>query len=347
VILPEPGALADDLALSDVEVLIRPLCVLRRELLSPRGLSGIGGALARDAAGLTRLIRRRGIGLVHSNTSVVLGGAAGAALARVPHVWHVREIYARFGASWPAYRRVLLSARALPCVSSATAAQFGGSPRAVVIPDGLAIDARRAPRAQARAALGLDAEAPVVAVLGRISDWKGQDVLVRALAEPALREAGAIGLLAGAPWPGAEDRLRQVTDLAQRLGVADRVRLIGFRDDVENVYGAADVVAVPSTQPDPLPGAAIEAAAAGCAVVASAHGGLPEILRDGETGRLVAPGDAAALARVCAELLGDERERERLGSAAALDVRRRFASARQIQKIEALYAAVLGSPPSP
>ena len=128
MILPEAGALADDLALSDVEVLIRPLCVLRRELLSPRGLAGIGGALARDAAGLTRLIRRRGIGLVHSNTSVVLGGAACAALARVPHVWHVREIYTRFGASWPAYRRVLLSARALPCVSSATAAQFGGSP---------------------------------------------------------------------------------------------------------------------------------------------------------------------------------------------------------------------------
>jgi hypothetical protein len=56
----------------------------------------------------------------------------------------------------------------------------------------------------------------------------------------------------------------------------------------------------------------------------------------------VAPGDAAALARTCVERLGDERERERLGSAAALDVRRRLASARQIQKIEALYAAVLG-----
>ena len=83
------------------------------------------------------------------------------------------------------------------------------------------------------------------------------------------------------------------------------MRLLGFRDDVENVYGAADVIAVPSTAPDPLPGAAIEAAAAGCAVVASAHGGLPEIIRDGETGRLVPPGDAAALARAAAELLDD------------------------------------------
>jgi glycosyltransferase involved in cell wall biosynthesis len=106
------------------------------------------------------------------------------------------------------------------------------------------------------------------------------------------------------------------------------------------VYGAADVIAVPSTEPDPLPGAAIEAAAAGCAVVASAHGGLPEILTDGQTGRLFSPGDAGALARVASELLDDERKRERLGSAAATDVRGRFASARQIQEIESLYDAV-------
>ena len=81
--------------------------------------------------------------------------------------------------------------------------------------------------------------------------------------------------------------------------------LVGFRKDVETVYGAADVIAVPSTAPDPLPNTALEAAAAGCAVVAAAHGGLPEIIRDGETGRLFAPGDAAGLARVIGELLDD------------------------------------------
>jgi glycosyltransferase involved in cell wall biosynthesis len=174
-------------------------------------------------------------------------------------------------------------------------------------------------------------------VLGRISDWKGQDVLVRALAEPALRERGAVALLAGDAWPGAEERRDAVVALAASLGVLDRVVLAGFRDDVENVYGAADVVAVPSTAPDPLPNAALEAAAASCAVVASAHGGLPEILRDGVTGRLIPPGDAGVLARVAAELLDAPSERSRLGAAAAADVRERFAPERLIDAVHSLY----------
>jgi glycosyltransferase involved in cell wall biosynthesis len=340
VVLPAEGELAGALRAGGIEVMIRPLCVLRRELLSPAGLVSLGPALVRDATALAGMIRQRRIAIVHSNTSVVLGGAAAAALAGVPHVWHVREIYSRFGRLWPGYRRVLLSARVLPCVSRATAVQFGARRRAVVVPDGLAVDPQPAPRAQARRALGLEPDAPVIAVLGRISDWKGQDVLVRALAEPGLRERGAVGVIAGDPWPGAEGRLRRVVEIAGGLGVQQRLRLVGFREDVGTVYGAADVVAVPSTEPDPLPGAAIEAAAAGCPVVASDHGGLPEILTDGETGRLVAPGDAAALARVCVELLDDPAQRQRLGTAAAVDVRARFSAGRALTSIQALYEAV-------
>jgi glycosyltransferase involved in cell wall biosynthesis len=336
-----PGELADVLRAAGVEVIERRVAVIRRGLASPRGLAELGAALARDTTALRALIRRRRIALVHSNTSVVMSGAAAAAAARVPHVWHMREIYSRYGYLWPAYRRLLVSSAAIPCVSRATAAQFaGGSPRVRVIYDGLAVDARRAPRRQAREALGLDLNTPVIAVLGRISDWKGQDVLVRALARPALRELGAVGLLAGDPWPGAEQRLARVVALARQLGVGDRLRLVGFRDDVETVYGAADLVAVPSTAPDPLPGAAIEAAAAGCAVIASGHGGLPEIIRQGQTGRLFAPGDDAALARIAAQLLGDEAERHRLGAAAATDVRERFAAARPPREFQALYDAV-------
>ena len=333
VVLPTEGELAGDLRAGGVEVLVRPLAVLRRD----SGLAGAAASALRDPVGLGALARRRRVSLVHSNTSVVLSGALAATIARVPHVWHVREIYARFARAWPLHRLLLGTASALPCVSAATAAQFRPRDPARVLHDGLALEPRRAPREAARAALGLTGDVPVVAVLGRISEWKGQDVLVRALAEPDLAERGAIGLIAGEAWPGAERRARRVLELARTLGVSDRLALVGFRDDLENVLGAADVIAVPSTAPDPLPGAAIEAAAAGCAVVASDHGGLPEILRDGETGRLVAPGDPLALAVAVAELLDDPAARRRLGTAAAGEVRARFSAERLLERIQALY----------
>jgi glycosyltransferase involved in cell wall biosynthesis len=342
-VLPDGGELVGDLRDAGVEVLVRPLAVVRRALLTPRGLAAIAAAALRDALDLRSLARARRVALVHSNTSVVLAGAVAAAAAGLPHIWHVREIYpgSRFERAWPVFRPMLLSAAALPCVSRATADQFRGSPRARVIPDGLAIEPRRAPREAARAALGLADDAPVIAVLGRITGWKGQDVLVRALAEPELSARGAVALIAGAAWPGAKERASAVRDLALTLGVEDRVHFAGFRDDVENVYGAADIVTVPSTAPDPLPGAAIEAAAAGCAVVASAHGGLPEIISDRRTGRLVAPGDPSALARTAAELLDDPDERARLGAAAAADVSERFAPRRLLAAMHRLYDEVL------
>src|SRR5205085_3970698 len=126
VVVPEHGPLVSDLAGAGVEVHVRPLAVLRRALMSPAGMGRVAAAWAADAGGLGRLARTRGVSLVHTNTSVTLGGAAAARIAQVPHVWHVREIYTGFERWWPAYRRLLTTAEALPCVSRATAAQLAG-----------------------------------------------------------------------------------------------------------------------------------------------------------------------------------------------------------------------------
>ncbi len=323
-------------------MLVRPLAVLRRALMSPRGVSRVAAAWAADAGGLGRLARARDVALVHTNTSVTLGGAAAARVAGTPHVWHVREIYSGFERWFEPYRRLLLSADALPCVSQATCEQFGGAPAAFVLHDGLAIDPRRGDRATSRRTLGLPDDAVVVAVLGRISGWKGQDVLVRSLGAGALRgRDDVVALIAGAPWRGEQRHLRALEELATTLGVTGRVHLAGFVTDVDAVYGAADIVAVPSRQPDPLPNAALEAAAAGCCVVGAAHGGVPEIIRDGETGLLVEPGDAAALAAALAELVDDPARREALGAAAARDVRERFSTPALLDSLQALYDRLL------
>jgi glycosyltransferase involved in cell wall biosynthesis len=341
VVLPVEGDLTQDLREAGIEVVVRPLAVVRRELMSPRGLLALARARRRDAAELPELMRRHDVALVHTNTSVTLGGFAPARRMEVPHVVHVREIYAGFGAAWPVWRRVLSRADALACVSEAVRAQFGPFAGARVIHDGLPDTPARAPRATARAALDLPADAFVCAVLGRISSWKGQEVLVRALARPALRDTNVIAVIAGAAWPGQEQHLKRLLDAITDAGVSDRVRLVGFRDDVENIYGAADAVVVPSTAPDPLPNAALEAAAAGCCVVASNHGGLPEIVRDGETGILFLPGDADALAAALAGLIADPVRVAQLGTVAAADVCERFAPALLLERTQALYDELL------
>lgn len=344
MVVPHDGELVADLEAAGVEVHVRPLAVLRRSVMSPRGVSRVAAAWAADAGGLGRLARARGVALVHTNTSVTLGGAAAARIARVPHVWHVREIYAGFDRWFPAYRRLLCTADALPCVSHATCEQFGASSPALVLHDGLAIVPEPEARATARAALGLPQDALVVAVLGRISGWKGQDVLVRALGEAALRDRReVVALVAGAPWQGEERHQRELVESAARLGIAERVRFAGFVPEVGRIYGAADMVVVPSKQPDPLPNAALEAAAAGSCVVASAHGGLPEILRDGETGVLVAPNDPAALAAAIDDLAADPARRARLGAAAREDVRERFSTETMLGRIDSLYARLVGA----
>jgi glycosyltransferase involved in cell wall biosynthesis len=341
-VLPEHGELAERLEAAGVELTVRPLAVLRRRVLSPGGMARLAVEAARERRALGELAR--GAAVVHSNTSVILGGGSAAKAAGIPHVIHVREIYAgSVGAlaarGWPLLRRRLMGADARICVSGAVAEQFndgdrGWSSGTFVVHDGLPESSLG--RIEHRAP---DGTAPfTVAVLGRIADWKGQNVLVRALAEPALAEIGAIGLIAGDAYPG--EAAPDIAALAAQLGVSDRVRMLGFRRDPAEVHATADVVAVPSTRPDPLPNSAIEALAAGRPVVAAAHGGLPEIVRDRSTGLLVRPGDHVALARALRELADDPQRRAAMGQAAAADARERFGRERMLDEVEGVYKSL-------
>jgi glycosyltransferase involved in cell wall biosynthesis len=342
VVLPFEGPLAEDLRRDGVEVLTGPLAVLRREHMSVLGLSRLTREIAYQRFSIERLVRAQAIDVVHANTSVILGAAKAARAVGARYVVHVREIYPPKPVLWPWHRRGLRAADAVLCVSRATRTPIGDGPNVHVVHDGLAALHSPTPRPQARLALGLPQHAFVVAVLGRISGWKGQAVLARALARDAMRMRGAIGVVAGDAWPGQEHWQDELQAAAAGLG--DRFRLLGFRRDVETVLGAADVVVVPSTQPDPLPNSALEAAAAGCCVVASSSGGLSEILRDGHTGVLVPPDDDEALARALAALADDPARRAALGAAAALDVRDRFAPERLAPRVMAIYDALLAVP---
>jgi glycosyltransferase involved in cell wall biosynthesis len=271
--------------------------------------------------------------VVHSNTSVVLWRPRG-----VPHVVHVREIYAGAAGglaarAWPLWRARLMQADARICVSRAVAAQFD-PPGTHVVHDGIVPLSSLFPARRER----LKTAPFTVAALGRIADWKGQDVLVRALAEPALAEIGARAVIAGDAYPG--EAAPDIRALATALGVQDRVEFTGFVTDPERILASVDAVAVPSTRPDPLPNSALEAQAAGIPVVAANHGGLPEIVEDGTTGILVAPGDPVDLAKALRRLADDPERRAQMGEAAAADAANRFGLERMLDEVEAVYASL-------
>ena len=197
---------------------------------------------------------------------------------------------------------------------------YGADPRRVVtIPPGVDLDAftPTTDSALARARLGLPADAFVVAFVGRIQPLKAPDLLLRSAA--ALRMCDPeIGrrlhlVVCGAPSGSGVANPRWLPDLAHRLGLEQRVhfRPPVARDDLADVYRAADLTAVPSHN-ESFGLVALESQACGTPVVAAAVGGLPTAVADGVSGVLVEGHDPKHWADAIGGLLRDPERRARL-----------------------------------
>ena len=176
---------------------------------------------------------------------------------------------------------------------------------------------------------------PIAAYAGRFTREKGIDVLLKALAEIKNRVREFRLLLAG---DGPErDRLLA---LAARLGLKNNLIVLGHisREDMEREFERAWVQVVPSLWSEPFGNVATEAMVRGTAVIASATGGLSEIVADGKTGLLVPPGSVQALAAALEKNLCDKRLAERFGSAGHVRALSEFSESRCLDRFMALYA---------
>ncbi len=203
--------------------------------------------------------------------------------------------------------------------------------RITVIPNG--VDVARFAAAGAPHAGGNGA--PVVGSVGCLAPRKDYGTLLAALARLAGDGRRFRAVLVGdGPERGPLERQ------AAALGLGDRVVFLGERPDVERLLPTMDVFAL-SSREEGIPNALLEAMAAGRPSVATAVGGTPEVLDDGETGWLVPPGDPAALARALGEALGDPREAERRGAAARHAVETRMGIDAMVRRYEAFYRGVV------
>jgi glycosyltransferase involved in cell wall biosynthesis len=179
-----------------------------------------------------------------------------------------------------------------------------------VIPNG-------APRGQGnrtafRSQQGIDEDELLLVLVGNLLPVKGHRVFVEAFARMRHTAPHRALILGRDDGTGQEIR-----DLLDALNLSDRVLLLGERTDVQDALAAADIFVHPSFN-EAMPMAIVEAMHHGAAIVASNVGGIPELITDGKTGRLVPPGDADALAAILDDLAADRSARRRLGAAAEL-----------------------------
>jgi glycosyltransferase involved in cell wall biosynthesis len=185
-----------------------------------------------------------------------------------------------------------------------------------------------------RAELGLGSEDFVVATLSLLRPEKAHDVTLAAVGQ-LVERFPTLRLLVVGDGPGRDE----VERAAAPLG--DRVVLAGYRTDAMETLDAIDVLVNPSRS-DAFPTSLLEAMAAGVPVVASAVGGIPEIVDDGITGLLIdAPPRADALADAIARLVDDAELRRRLGAAGEDRFEREFAAAGWAERLRDLYEEVL------
>ncbi len=182
-----------------------------------------------------------------------------------------------------------------------------------------------------RHGLGIPDDCLTVGIVGRIAPEKGHQVLLQAAALLGDRYPIRFIIVGDGPSEAA------VRDAVGRLGLEERVVFAGFRGDVNNVIAALDILTLPSTWNEPCAAVVQQAMALGKPVIGTRAGGTPEMVVEGETGLLVPPSDAPALADAIARLAGDAFLRKRLGAAGRERVGAYFSLSLMTDRIEALY----------
>ncbi len=290
--------------------------------------------------------------LVHLNNSPEVGyddWLPAARLHRVPIVAHARAEAS--GALGPVARRLVGRFDRVIAISRHVAGtlRHAGIPdqRVTQIYDGIDIEAlglaASRPAADTRRELGVPEEAFLILMAGNLKRWKGQHVLLEALAQATaeLRRRCYVAF-AGAAAAEAQPYEADLRARVERDGLAEQVRFLGPRGDVPALMRAADVVVHASTRPEPFGLVVVEAMALGKPIIASRLGGPAETVAPG-SGLLFDPSRPDELAALLQRLLDDGSLRLALGTHGPVRAEA-FSIQRNVGALEALYSDVLGDP---
>lgn len=291
---------------------------------------------AADTLACLRFYRRHRVALVHLNSGCLGWRPAellAARLARIPVVTHVQ---------WPVTKATpdLLQSTVVLCCSEylARVSDTGPVPKRAVYD---LVDAVKFGSGEpVRQELGLGPEDLVLSFIGRTRRSKGLEVFVElacSLPDPRLRFL-VTGQRTGRQTPDSYSP----QEVEAMVGRDPRIRYLGFREDIENIYATSDLLVMPSQGEEPCAAVLIETGAAGKPIIASRTGSTPEFIRDGDNGFLVERTDLAALRARAERLIAEPELRARMGRRAREVVEERFVR-QPIEAVEGIYEELLAS----
>jgi len=328
VVLSEEGPLSDKLRNHHVEVHIIRLGILRRKYFSPTGIINRLLILRKADKSLRELIAEKNIKLVYSHTTAVLVGALVARRLKLKHIWHVLEITTKplFFVRTMGWLLNKYSTSVITASDAVKAhwSQWVEPAKLKTIYNGLDCSPFTNKSGDLKKELNLSEQTLLIGMIGRVHFWKGQDYFIRIAAEILKIAPSAKFVMAGDAFPGYEYLYKQNQQIIDEKGINDKIFNLGYRTDIVNIMNSLDVFVLPSLLPDPFPTVVLEAMAAGKAIAATRQGGAVEMIADSDSGVLIPIDDAKAATVKMFPLINSTQERERMGSNAAMRVRKLF-----------------------
>ncbi|MFT6831313.1 MAG: glycosyltransferase involved in cell wall biosynthesis [Planctomycetota bacterium] len=324
VVLPRRGPLIGELQELGAQIEVGPLGVVGEGFAPVRFLK-LFLQLPLCLFFVWRMILRYKPALVHTHTLAVVGGGFAAHLFGRRHLWHVHRILGAGGWRQRLVARtvhhltdsVVCTSEAARSALIALVPAMGEKIRLVrnavstdrLLPD--PID-----RMQSRSALGLDDESTLVLMVGRLTPQHGHMTLLQAAKKVRRDHPDAHFLLLGEPAAEHRSYADTIDATIKELELEGVVTRMPFQRRVGAIYAAADIVCIPSDEPDTFRMVALEAMAAGKPIVASSTEGTDEFIIAGQTGLVFEPGNAERLAWSISALVSDPAKRALMGNAA-------------------------------
>jgi len=347
VILPFNGPLVNEFEKEGIQVEIAPVLKLHRNLFKPKNALNFLLDLKKSFKAANELNNKYHFDFIYSNTLAVLLGIAFAWNKNIKHIWHVHEIIESPIIFKNIFNKLLSLKNNTHVVYNSIATQqfWNFNPPILenntVIWNGIELEYSKLNNVEIQKTRNEKFNAVendiIIALVGRISRWKGQMILLDAFNKIACNFSNVKLAIIGSPPPNQEIFLDNLKSKISEYKLIDKVILIPFQDNINEIWQSIDIAVVPSTEPEPFGMVAIEAMLAKKPVIGSNHGGLTEIIVNNETGFLITPNNVEELKEKLILLISNESLRLEMGEKGLIRVEENFSVQNYVNEFQQLF----------